>query len=264
MSSKIKRNNVDQKTKQKVNILDQISPEEFERIEAYLHDNMEDSDRLAFEKELQENSDLKAKLEGIIQMEKDLEKAILRQKMQGFHQEIPVQTESEKPTKRLNNFYKTSWGILIGAAAVLLVFLLLNPKESYSGIYKSHFYIEPGLPTPMSSGKDYKFNEAMVDYKQKNYKIAISKWEKQLDANPQNDTLHYFIGVSYLNQKELDKALEHLNQPEIFENSAFDEDAAFYSALLFLKKKDLNQALKILENKTSPENKKLKQDLENL
>jgi len=64
-----------------------------------------------------------------------------------------------------------------------------------------YFKPDAGLITSMGGNENYEFYRGMVDYKQGNYKAAISRWKDQLKLKKDNDTLNFYIGVSLMAQE---------------------------------------------------------------
>lgn len=114
----------------------------------------------------------------------------------------------------------------------------------------------------MSSHQNYSFNEAMVDYKQENYSVAIEKWLLLLYKSPENDTLIYFLGAAYLAEGQTSEAIVYLDKIEKEQNSVFQKDAAYYRALLHLKNKNPDSAVHSLKNAPSNKNRQLLNEIE--
>lgn len=241
-----------------MNILEQLTEEEFHRIEAYLNGSLSETERQQFEKELAKDSQLQDQVEQVRALQQELEEVAFRVRMENYHASIKEKAEAKGKVRQLSRTWY--WAAAI-AAVVLLIFVWGPFSMPQEKIFKDYFYVDPGLPTPMSTEENYDFNEAMVDYKRGNYEVALTKWEKQLEARPESDTLHYFIGMIHLNRKAYKEALPHLDRSEIFKDSPFEEEAAYYGALAYLKEKEVEKAIHLLENHPSAENKKLLDEL---
>src|SRR5690606_23244373 len=102
-------------------------------------------------------------------------------------------------------------------------------------LYAEFFVPDPGLPTTMSSTNNYTFFDAMVNYKQGDYKTAIKKWETLEAANTENDTLIYFLGVAHLAKGNTEDAISYLEKSKDFKDSVFKNDAYYYLGMAHLK-----------------------------
>ena len=148
--------------------------------------------------------------------------------------------------------YQIAAGIAILLSLSIWFFNKPSPNEK---LFQTHYSPDPGLPTVMGSSDNYRFYEAMVDYKQGNYDVAIKKWEEQLLAKPGNDTLSYFLGSAHLANGNHKKAMEYFNTTLNSKESVFSNDAHYYLALVQLQNDNMEEAIKNL-NRASTERSK--------
>lgn len=101
-----------------------ISAEQYDQIEAYLFGQMDDTQRQAFEAELQQNGELAAEL-ALHRLEHHSMQLTLendfRQQMQGWHEEIKQEAPVIAPETRVVSIRRLSWRNLAVAASILLV-----------------------------------------------------------------------------------------------------------------------------------------------
>jgi len=118
-------------------------------------------------------------------------------------------------------------------------------------------------PTTMSNNDNYEFYEAMVNYKQGDYKTAISKWEVLQKTKPNNDTLNYFIGVANMANKNETNAISFLEN--VTKNSEFTlvNDAYYYLGLAYLKVNKVDEAKANLLKSNTENSKALLSELNN-
>lgn len=241
--------------------LNDISQEEFEHIEKYLNGSLETSDLQKFEHRLENDVNFNTKVEKLKATLIGIETQALKEQLDVFHEEINekstlLETENTK-------IHTLNWKRLLVAAALIIAagsFWFLN-GNSNERLYAKYFTPDPGLPTTMSSNNNYDFYEAMVDYKQGDYKTAISKWEALQKAKPNNDTLNYFIGVAHLANKNEENAISFLE--EAIKNSEFAlvTDAYYYLGLAYLKSKNVDMAKASLQKSTIDNSKALLSEL---
>lgn len=216
-----------------------IPQAEFETIERYINRAMDSQERAAFNTKINESPMLAAQVEEVKETILGIESAALSEKLDEFHQEInPVQKLQGQETEgNSNNFRKRFMPIAVAASIVLVlgVFWYNSNGSSSEKLFAKHFTPDPGLPTTMSTTDNYDFYEAMVDYKTKDYKTAIHKWELILDEKPANDTLNYFLGVANLVEGNDEKALSYLEKAANNNNSFLKSDIYFYLGLTYLK-----------------------------
>jgi tetratricopeptide (TPR) repeat protein len=113
----------------------------------------------------------------------------------------------------------------------------------------------------MSTSADYDFYDAMVNYKREEYSVAIQKWEILLSEKPHNDTLNYFLGVSYLAQGNAEKASLLLSEATEDNASIFIDDAYYYSALAEIKRGNNESAIELLGKSKSQKSLSLLNEL---
>lgn len=216
-----------------------ISQEKLEVFERYLMEEMDSSERETYEQQLSNDSELKEQFEEYKTMVFIVEENALKQQLNDFHADLELEKDN---VVSLNNPRKRNY--LVAASIVLLIGLgglwFFNLKNQ--SLFDEYFRPDPGLPTVMGNSEDYDFYEAMVDYKMKDYAIAIGKWEKLLAQKPQNDTLNYFLGSALLANEQEKHSVEFLEKAASDENSVFYSDANFYLGLVYLKMKQQDRA----------------------
>ncbi|WP_422107559.1 tetratricopeptide repeat protein [Winogradskyella sp.] len=239
-----------------------ISEEEFERIEAYLTQTLSDEDLSVFEERLQNEEGFAEKVEDIKTVLSGLEAQALKEQLDHFHDELLTNEEDliVPPKVKFLNWKRIAVAAALIIAAGSAWFLSGNPNEK---LYAKYFSPDPGLPTTMSSNANYEFYEAMVNYKQGDYKVAISKWEKQLMEHPKNDTLNYFIGVAYLADEEAQTAIPFLDTAS--KNASFPliNDTYYYLGLAYLKTGSLEKSRQNLEKSSIENSKAILSELKN-
>lgn len=235
--------------------LNNITQEEFGRIEAYLNNSLSKEDLLIFENRLQNEEGFASKVEDIKTVLTGIETQALKEQLNEFHEEIATQ---EKDTIQFNPKVKSlQWRKLAVAAALIIAagsFWFLN-RNSNEQLYADFYSPDPGLPTTMSSTDNYEFYEAMVSYKQGHYKDALNTWTKQLKTKVDNDTLNYFIGSALLADKKESDAISYLKEVANNDDSVFKNDAFYYLGLAYLKEGNIEHAKTNLE-KSGTENSK--------
>lgn len=237
-----------------------ISQELLETVERHLNKTMTEQEILDFELRLEEVPEFRSQVNDIKTLLLGIENQSLKDRLDNFHNEIP---ESHIETAKRKSKAKTHWGKI---AAAILVFLAIggfwwfsNPQNER--LYAEYFEPDPGLPTTMSSTNEFEFYDAMVNYKQGDYKTAISKWEALKQNTPENDTINYFLGVAYMADKNVDQAIPYLSKTANNPKSIFLEDAYYYLGLAYLKANKVEKAKNTLEKSQSENSKKLLNDL---
>lgn len=172
-----------------------ISTEYLILIERYLKDKLTEGELINFQNRIETEAGFKEKIKEVNLLIMGIEEAGVREKIEKLHNE---NFDSEKKSKTV----KLITGRFMGIAASLLILIgiasfLYFQKMQNSKLYNQYFQPDPGLATVMGSSGNYEFERAMVYYKDKKYKEAVTAWEKQLINKPDNDTLLFFLGHSY-------------------------------------------------------------------
>ena len=217
-----------------------ISQEQQEEFERFLLNQMELEEETIFHEKLEGDTILKNQFEEFKALLFAVEEDGLRKVLNDFHDTIPKKDNTSK-----SNFYlyRIAAGIAIIVALGLWFFNQQSPNDK---LFEEYFTPDPGLPTVMGSSENYDFYEAMVDYKQGNYQVAIEKWEKLLLAKPNNDTLNYFLGVAHLAGGANEAAIPFLIKVSN-SSSYFEKEARHYLGLAYLKKGEIDKAKTFLK-----------------
>lgn len=238
-----------------------ISSELLETIERYYNHSMTEEEKLAFEAKLQQDATFKQEVEDIKILLFSIESQSLKEKLNEFHEDLPLQMETNTSSSKVRflNFRNIAAAVVIVMASISFWFF---NGSSNQRLYSNYFKPDPGLPTTMSTSDNYAFYDAMVNYKQGNYKTAILKWKKLDAKKPNNDTLTYFLGVAHLANDEVEKAMPFLEKSSTNVTSVFANDANYYLGLAFLKKDKKEQAIQSLNKSTTKNSKKLLKELQ--
>lgn len=235
----------------------EISQELWEKIENYIFHEMSDSEKHEFENEIEKNPILKSQIEEVQSFSENTQRIILKEKLDEFHREI---SSTPQVAKKIPINKTIIW---TAACFILLIttVIWLNTRNTPERIFEKHYTHDPGLPTTMSNSGNYEFFDGMLDYKQQNYQTALEKWKPLLAENPNNDTLNYFVGLSYLAIGETEEAEALIENVAGMNQSMFYEDAIFYTALVMIKKGETEKAAQLLSNQNSDRSQKLLDDL---
>lgn len=240
-----------------------ITEKEFENIERYLNGSMTVEEREIFELEFKNNSTLSLHINEQKLMHEAIETQSLKEQLDMFHEDISDFKTLKTDTSKVISF---PFRKMIAAAVVVITlgsFWFFNQTSSNKKLYSQYFTADPGLATTMGETSNYAFYDAMVNYKQGDYKTAISKWEVILQNKPKNDTLNYFLGVAHLANNNETSAIEFLNNVTQNSTSNFNNDAYYYLGLAYLKADNVALAKKNLTFSTVDNSKTILSKLNN-
>lgn len=238
-----------------------ISQEFLETIERYLNKTMGVDERISFEKELKENKVLRQQVDDTEILFSGIKKAVFKDKLNELHTHL---NHKEKLQKKESKVFKLNFKALSIAASVLLLiggFWFFNQPSTNQNLFDQYFEPDRGLATVMSETDNYVFDDAMVDYKNAKYDLAIHKWEVLLKTKPDNDTLNYFLGVAQLSKNNEKKAIDYLNNVTKNKQSKFIYDAYYYLGLAYLKTDNTEASIENLKKNNSPRSDKILYEL---
>ncbi len=236
----------------------EISQETFERIEAYLSNELSETEALKFESRIESDAQFATQVAEVEAFLNAIEVAALKPKLDDYHNEIATKTTSQGGKNYIK--YAAAASIILAIALVWL-FTKTNPREE---LYATYYSPDPGLPTIMSATSQFEFYDGMVSYKQGNYEEALSKWQPLVEEKPENDTLSYFMGMAHMATDEITSALPYLNSTIEKTTSTFYSEAIYYKALALVKAAKLNEAIQLLAMHPSDKNQTLLNAIRNL
>lgn len=220
------------------------SPENIEAVERYLNNEMTAAERLEFDARLIEDAIFNTEFEETKAVILGIESAALKEELDIFHTEISAKKTGVNSETNSRNFARKLIPYSIAASIILAIglFLYTNQTPTNDKLFAAYFTPDPGLPTKMGSNNNFEFYDAMVDYKRKEYDTAIKKWKTLQQYDTENDTLNYFIGVSYLAKGDGMNAEKYLQNA--IENSAgfLENDGYFYLGMANLKANNSEKA----------------------
>ena len=96
----------------------------------------------------------------------------------------------------------------------------------------AYAYFEPaaGLPTTLGVATDGRFTEAMIDYKLGDFNAAAQRWQAMAAEGAGGDTLHFFLGVALLADRQPAAAALQLDNVQ----GLRADEARWYAALATL------------------------------
>ena len=142
-----------------------------------------------------------------------------------------------------------SWrqGLAIAASVLVLIiaYVFWPGSSENGGLYAQYEYIDPGLPVLMSQSEQHAMYDALTYYSEEDYATAISKLSALQTQGINNDTISYYLGASYLYEKQASTAMENLAALTT-EAGPFRARAEWLTLLAALQQEDLEQVRNLL------------------
>ncbi len=237
-----------------------ITPEEWERLEAYLHGQLSADEQKRMDEQLAADVSLREQLAEVNLLLLGVKEAALQDKLQTFHQHMARDHNSPRigrPSSSLRTWLVAASILVITGSIAWLLMLRTHGEERLFGAY---FKPDPGLITAMSATDNYLFEKAMIEYKRGEYATAIAAWDSLQKAQPASDTLNFFLGVAHLAEGASGKAISYLKKVA-GTKSFFNADAQWYLALALLKEGKKEAAVKALQKAEHPKKEALLREL---
>lgn len=210
----------------------------------YFSNHLSEDEKQVFDNLLETDDEFRAQFN----FERDLKRVIkddknqdLKMKLFEFEKEI----ENQIPVKNSTNRFR-QWSI---AASIVVLFGLgifgyntFFGKE-YGDLYNTYFQEYPNTVFEITRGESVESleREAFTAYELKDYMTAIENFDRISEPDKKN-YLDFYIGLSYLNLNQLNKAETFLSKT-IAENTDFMAEAHWYLAMTYLKMEEKQKAI---------------------
>ena len=203
-------------------------------IEDYLLNRLNDTERMDFEKALQQNRSLRNELELqalVIKGAQSNGRDQLKSRLQRIHQqEFPATAK----TRRL-------WPLIskIAAAVLLLVisgvFLFNGEAPTAQQLFAQNYETYSLSLASRDAAKNETLAQLNKLYRQKNYKAALPLFDKILESEPLNARMLIGAGISHLELDQLAAARDRFSAIIAANDLRLQDMARWYIALSYLK-----------------------------
>jgi tetratricopeptide (TPR) repeat protein len=225
-------------------------PDNTEYIDSYFQYQMSSEDRKVFEHRCETDNAFANDVAIYIATRKALYKTLLEQKMQQWKTEEPPVKEESPVISMSKRTTFAKWLMYAAAACVLLVAsMLLFERTSSTKTFASNYISEnyEGLSHTMDASTD-SLQLGITAYNDEDFDAAIRLFEGVEKTDPNNSDALKFAGLSYLQQKNYNKAIEKFDA--LSNMQLFSNPGDFLKALTLLErnnKGDKEQAKTLLE-----------------
>ncbi len=224
-----------------------IPDKETRDIQAYINDTLPQSRRAAFELKLQNNPELKQRLEVLrpifevfeeMKMEDKIREIIKKDEIQ----EVPKEEVITKPITKLPPRFGNIFRYAIAASLLIFLGITWHDFTLSSRLYQEFYTTE----LEGSRGKEIgncPDTKTLDLFYQKKYQSFLQTLDKQADS-PCNS---YYTGVAFLELESSQKAVEYLFKATLSDEKIIKQKAEWYLALAYLKNKEANKAKTLLQ-----------------
>jgi len=219
-----------------------------DEIMRYIDDEMAESEKIEFEKQLATDGSLRQAMNNL-QLAKEAARSFgLKEKVSSIHQEMMKEFKTETPVKHISNTRRIIRLSVAVAASVLLIFVCIEGFNFYSLSSDKLFaenYTAYELTTTRGEN-DSTGSKIEKAYREKNYGEVI-----KLNTNSVLSIKDVFLtGMSYLETNDPSRAISNFHvviaDVKDDKSSVLKDAAEYYLALAYLKNNDYDQAIELM------------------
>lgn len=229
-------------------------------VDRYLDGVMESDEKIWFEKELENNEELKSEVsfqKRLLNVLADSEILDLNSQLEDIHSQVykPWARSINLPLRSRKTLY-----ILGSMAATIAVLMFVWLNSAKNNISSAELYAEYYQPAEINMSfrtaediVDKDLRSAMLLYEDKEYSKAISLFEKILSTDDSRIGLNLYSGISYMELSHYAEANENFKRIIDHKANAFIESAQWYLGLCYLKTGEIDKANEIFQAIASSE-----------
>jgi tetratricopeptide (TPR) repeat protein len=195
---------------------------------------MNADEKAEFESQLKQNPHLQQQVNDFRVAIEGVRQAATKEKVSSLHREMMQELKKDKASAKVINMKKVVRYTMAVAASILLVLV---------GIQTFKYFNETFVEYSVSNERGTAGNTTTIeiDYKNRNYASVI----KDAQSNSLSPKDSFLTAVSFLQTGNTSSAIQWLNR--INANSPYHQDAEFYLSLAYLKNKDYDKALDLMQ-----------------
>ena len=212
-----------------------------EFIERYISNEMTDSEKKWFLKEIDGNETLRKEVE----LRKQTDNILKRTETINLRSKLALLEE-----ERLKHTARKFVAIKYAAACIVValitgIWLFTNNNYLTNNELSDSFFKTYEIPIAQRSSADIENNNYVLGlqyYNSRDYKNAAIQFTKVLENNPNDMQTHLLSGVSNMEEKHYSEAKKSFKTVIDHNNSLFVEPATWYLALCYLKTNETDKA----------------------
>ncbi len=225
---------------------------DLEQLVQFLDGELNEVEKQQLIEKLKNNPGLSEKLDLI----KDFDALTGDKQLSGFEDTLKEVEVDFMKRKQATSRLQLKFWMQVAAAVLILIsaatyFLVIKEKTSPSAdsLYASYYQKLPADYATRSNenGNDL-FINAIKLYNENRYDEAISIFNKIIQADPSNNAARLFLGICYTETNNFQKASGLFNDILIKHDPIFEEHAAWYLSLCYIKTKKPDLAKPLLNN----------------
>jgi len=214
-------------------------------IERYNLDEMNEPEKAWFEKELNNNNDLRKEVQLRKKTDKILEQQAvmqLRTKLASIERARAVPGTSRKPVKHVTMKYAAVFaGLILIGSLIILTRKSLTVEEIFGKFYTSYETSAPARSFQAEINPDY--TRAIEYYNVHDYRSAAMYFSKVIGRDPRDIEATMMLGVSNFERNNYPEAEKSFRKVTATSDNMYLEDAEWYLALCYLRTDETAKAV---------------------
>lgn len=216
-----------------------MNEKEFDRIENYLDNQLNENEILDFEKDLMDDLDLEMELN----LHNEINEAIMEEDVMDLRAKLEAidipSTNKEKRKIRFQGKLKIAAASMILFIGMASVYYMLGNKTYtneavFINYYKPYSIVINTRSSSEATNTDKVIEEALQSYESKNYRAALSLFQTILDKDSTNLTSNFYSGISNIQVQEYPKANKNFTRVLNHKNNLFIEQSEWYLGFCYL------------------------------
>ncbi len=225
---------------------------DLEQLVQFLDGELNEAEKQQLVDKLRNNPELNGKFELI----KDFDALTGDKQISNFETTIKEVEAEFLAKKQATSKLNLKLWMQIAATVILLIsaatyFLVIKERSSFSpdSLYAAYYQKLPAdFATRSGEKSDDLFINAIKLYNDNKYQEAIVEFTKILNSDPSNNAARLFLGICYSETDNFKKASEHFNIILNHHDPIFEEHAAWYLSLCYIKTNNPDLARPLLNN----------------
>jgi len=226
---------------------------QYEEIESFLSDEMDEAGVASFEDEMAMNPDLAADVKLFREVDEAVgEKDVME--LRASLQNIRKTEENEKNREvrgiRPPKTQRILWYTVAASIVLILGIASFVRNQSYSNqeIYRDYYQTyKVGIFRSADNSADNLMTDALKQFNESNYDQALNLFHQVLTKNENNPAANFYVGVAYQEEKEYAKAIQSYTKVVKHNDNLFTEQAQWYIGLCYLQREEKDKALKVFK-----------------
>jgi tetratricopeptide (TPR) repeat protein len=224
---------------------------QYEEIENFLSNEMDEAGLASFEDEMAMNPDLAADVKLFREVDEAIgEKDVME--LRASLKNIRKAEENEKNREvrgiRPPKTQRILWYTVAASIVLILGIASFVRNQSYSNqeIYRDYYQTyKVGIFRSADNSTDNVMTDALKKFNQSNYDEALKLFNQVLADNDNNPAANFYVGVAYQEEKEYAKAIQSYAKVVKHNDNLFTEQAQWYIGLCYLQREEKDEALKV-------------------